>query len=90
MKTFNIAPTVRINWDSPLRWSADSRSLTYVDHRGGVDNLWAQPIDGGSPKQLTSFTDNSIFSFDWSRDGNLANSRGVITSDVVLITDAAP
>jgi len=89
MKTFEVAPTVQIQWDTALRWSADSRSLTFVDHRGGIDNLWAQPIDGGPAKQLTGFTDSSIFAFDWSREGNLVASRGVLTSDVVLISDAS-
>jgi Tol biopolymer transport system component len=61
--------------------------MTYVNNRAGVENVWAQPIDGGPPKQLTSFSDSRILSFDWSRDGNLAASRGVVTSDVVLISD---
>jgi len=86
-ETFDVAPTVQITWATFLRWSTDSRSLTYLDNHGGVDNLWGQPIDGGPAKQLTNFTDSKIFSFDWSRDGNLAASRGVITSDVVLISD---
>ena len=88
IRTFDVAPTVQVNWDTLLRWSADSRSLTYVDNRGGFENLWAQPIDGGAAKQLTDFRDRDIFSFDWSRDGNLVTSKGVITSDVVLISDA--
>lgn len=88
IRTFNLGPTVLINWDKVLRWSADSKTLTYSDNRGGVENLWGQPIDGGPPRQLTAFSDNYIFSFDWARDGNLAVSRGVQTSDVVLITDA--
>jgi serine/threonine protein kinase/Tol biopolymer transport system component len=90
VRTFNLGPTVIINWDKILRWSADSKMLTYTDNRGGVENLWGQPIDGGAPKQLTTFGDSYIFSFDWARDGNLIVSRGVLTSDVVLITDAGP
>jgi len=89
VRTFDMAPTVQIRWDTLLRWSSDSRSLTFVDNRGGLENLWAQPIDGGPARQLTDFKDRDIFSFDWSRDGNLATSKGVITSDVVLITDAS-
>jgi len=89
VRTFDVAPTVPVNWDTLLRWSADSRGLVYVDNRGGVENLWAQPIDGGPARQLTGFNDSRILSFDWSRDGNLVASRGVITSDVVLITDAS-
>ncbi len=84
---FEVAPTVQVNWDTPLRWSSDGRYLTYVDHRGGIDNIWGQPIEGGAPKQLTNFEDGKIFSFDWLKDGGLVASRGVIASDVVLIKD---
>jgi eukaryotic-like serine/threonine-protein kinase len=85
---FDVAPTVQVNWDSSLRWSTDGRYLTYVDHRGGIDNIWGQPIDGGAPKQLTNFEDSKILAFDWMKDGSLVASRGVITSDVILINDA--
>ena len=86
-KVFEVAPTVQVTWDVVLRWTADSRSLTYVDHRGGFDNIWAQPIGGSPAKQITDFKDSRIFSFDWSRDGRLLASRGVQTNDVVLITE---
>jgi serine/threonine protein kinase/Tol biopolymer transport system component len=85
---FDVAPTVQVSWDTPLHWSHDGRYLTYVDHRGGIDNLWGQPIEGGAAKQLTNFEDSQIFSFYWLKDGSLVASRGVITSDVVLINDA--
>jgi eukaryotic-like serine/threonine-protein kinase len=87
VRTFDVAPTVIVSWDTLLRWSADSQSLTFVDNRGGLENLWGQPIDGSPAKPLTDFKDRDIFSFDWSRDGNLVASKGVITSDVVLISD---
>ncbi|MEK6281019.1 MAG: protein kinase [Acidobacteriota bacterium] len=88
IETFEVSPTVQVQWDSHLCWTSDSRSLAYLDHRGGIDNIWTQSIEGGPPRQLTNFTDLNIFSFNWSRDDNLAASRGVITRDVVLITDA--
>ncbi len=88
VKTFEVSPTVQVQWDAQLRWTSDSRALAYLDHKGGIDNIWAQPVEGGAPKQLTHFPDLSIFAFGWSPDGNLAASRGVITRDVVLITDA--
>lgn len=87
-KTFEVAPTVAVNWDTPLHWTPDGKFLTYVDHRGGIDNVWGQPIDGGAAKQLTNFEDSLILSFDWMKDGSLVASRGVIVSDVVLIEDA--
>ncbi|MFN2453129.1 MAG: protein kinase [Pyrinomonadaceae bacterium] len=71
-----------------LRWSADGRAIVYVITRNGVSNLWAQPVDGGQPKQITNFTSDRIFWFDFSRDGKqLALSRGTINSDVVLINN---
>ena len=88
VNTFDVAQTVQVQWDSPLRWSPDGRYLVYVDHSGGIDNLWGQPIDGGAPKQLTNFEDSRILSFGWLKDGSLLASRGVITSDVVLFKDA--
>jgi Tol biopolymer transport system component len=88
LNVFDVAPTVQVQWDSPLHWSPDGRYLVYVDHSGGIDNLWGQPIDGGKPKQLTNFDDSKIFAFGWMKDGTLVSSRGVIASDVVLIKDA--
>ena len=85
---FDVAPTVQVQWDTPLHWSPDGKYLVYVDHSGGIDNLWGQPIDGGAPKQLTSFDEGKIFAFAWLKDGGLVTSRGVITADVVLIKDA--
>ena len=88
VKTFEVAPTVKVDWDTFLRWNGDSTSLTYVSNNAGVENVWTQPIAGGPAKQLTNFVDNRILSFDWSREGDLVASRGLVTSDVVLITDA--
>ena len=71
------------------RWSADSKAILYLDNKEGVSNVWSQAVDGGAPKQLTKFTADQIFSFDWSRDGKMmACSRGVVTTDVVLIKDS--
>ena len=72
----------------PPRWTADSRALTYVVTNAGVSNIWLQPINGDAPRQLTTFKSDRIFSFDWSRDGKqLLVARGMVTSDVVLISN---
>jgi Tol biopolymer transport system component len=72
----------------PVRWTHDGRALTYIVNRGGVSNIWIQPLDGNSPAQLTDFKSDRIFSFDWSRDGKwLALSRGPEERDVVLMSD---
>jgi Tol biopolymer transport system component len=90
LKTFEVAPTVQVSWDTFLRWDGDSRGLTYVNNTAGVENVWIQPIAGGPAKQLTHFVDSRILSFDWSAAGDLVVSRGLVTSDVVLITDVGP
>ena len=85
---FDVSPTVHVQWDTQLRWMPDSRGLAYVDTRAGVQNLWVQLLDGSATKQLTNFNETDIFAYDWSKNGTLITSRGVVTGDVVLITDA--
>ena len=76
------------NRDHPLVWSPDGRAVSYIDTRGDVSNIWLQPVDGSTPKQMTDFKSDRIFSFDWSRDGKwLTYSRGTEERDVVLISD---
>jgi serine/threonine protein kinase len=69
-----------------LRWTADGQALAFMDNSGGVSNIWAMPIDGGKPAQLTNFKADRIFSFALSRDGKqIACARGAWNSDVFLI-----
>lgn len=68
-----------------IQWSPDGRALTYIDVRNGVPNIWSQPVDGGPPRQITNFASDLIYSFAWSRSGDLALARGAWTSDAVLI-----
>ncbi len=74
--------------DSSLRWSPDGGAVQYVDNRGGISNIRRQPLDDSPARPITDFNSGEIYSFAWSRDGNLAISRGMKTSDVVLITNA--
>jgi Tol biopolymer transport system component len=84
IKTFSFPTGINTN----LRWTADGRALIYGVTQKGVTNLWAQPIDGSPPKQLTNFASERIFGFDLSRDGKqVALSRGTQASDVVLISN---
>jgi Tol biopolymer transport system component len=73
---------------SPFLWTPDGKAITYIANRGGISNIFAQPIDGGKPVQITNFSSGVLFNFAWSRDGRqLACARGGITSDVVRIDD---
>ena len=56
--------------------------------RNGVSNIWQQKLTGGPPKQITNFESGLIFYFEWSPNGGqLALTRGNLSSDVVLISN---
>lgn len=68
-----------------VRWTADGKNLSFVNDENGFANVWLLPLNGGSPRRITNFNDNFIFSFAWSQDGKkLAVSRGTLTSDAIL------
>jgi Tol biopolymer transport system component/predicted Ser/Thr protein kinase len=68
-----------------LRWTADSKNLTFVNDEGGFSNVWLLPPGGEKPKPITNFKEDYVVSFAWSRDGkNLAVARGKALSDAVL------
>jgi len=74
--------------DSAFGWTPDSKAVLYVDDKNGVSNIWSQTLVGRPPKQITNFTDGTIFNFAWSRDGKqLFLARGSVSSDVVLINN---
>jgi hypothetical protein len=61
-------------------------SLVYVINENGVDNLWAQPLDGSPGHQLTQFASELITDFHWSPDGKtLAVLREHDVADVVFL-----
>jgi eukaryotic-like serine/threonine-protein kinase len=76
-----------IDWNGHLAWTPDGRGVIYSVIRGGVSNLWTQPLFGGPQTPLTDFKEGLIFSFNWSPDGSqLVLARGSITDDAVLFT----
>jgi len=67
-------------------WSPDGHAIDFAVTRGGVSDVWRQPLSGGAPKQLTHFPSNIIYNFAWSGDGKtLVTSRGTRTADIVLL-----
>ncbi|HEX4947312.1 MAG TPA: protein kinase [Blastocatellia bacterium] len=71
-------------WAQAPKWTPDGRTLTYTDLR--QTNLWLQPISGGTPQQFTDFTNDLIFSYEWSPDGKrLACVRGFWERNLVLV-----
>jgi serine/threonine protein kinase/WD40 repeat protein len=73
-----------------LAFSPDGKAVVYVVREKGVDNLWAQSLDGSAAKPLTHFTADKIFRFNYSPDGSqIAIERGESESDVVLLKDTS-
>jgi DNA-binding winged helix-turn-helix (wHTH) protein/Tol biopolymer transport system component len=71
-----------------VRWSPDGKGLDYLKNRNGAANIWEQPLAGGAAKQLTNFTSDRIFNFNWSSDyKRLLLTRGNFNSDVVLVSN---
>jgi Tol biopolymer transport system component len=69
-----------------ISWTPDGRSLAYIDGHGTA-NVLSQDVSGNSPRKLTHFNEGVVTAFDWSREGKLALSHRVITSDAVMIKD---
>ncbi|MCA1576989.1 MAG: serine/threonine-protein kinase [Acidobacteria bacterium] len=85
VKTFDVPQSVAEQWHG-VRWTNDSRSLTYVVKHGGVSNVWSQSIIAGPPKKVTEFQEGEIQAFAWSRDDKkLACVRTTNLSDILLI-----
>jgi serine/threonine protein kinase/Tol biopolymer transport system component len=71
-----------------VRWSPDGKSLQDLQFGGGALSLWEQPLTGGPPRQVMSFTDRQVAQFAWSRDGkHLAVLRGINAFDIVLMSN---
>jgi Tol biopolymer transport system component/DNA-binding winged helix-turn-helix (wHTH) protein len=68
-----------------IRWSPGGEALDYLDRRNGVFNVWRQPLNGSAPTQVTNFTEDAIFYFDWDDSGQLIAARGAKIRDIVLI-----
>jgi hypothetical protein len=93
VKEFPLAP--RLKGPSKLifypHFTPDSKAVAYIDHVKGVDNIWAQPLDGLSAYPITSFNSDEITDFHWSPSGDkLGLIRGRTESNVVLIRDVKP
>ncbi|MFS8084429.1 MAG: protein kinase domain-containing protein [Acidobacteriota bacterium] len=71
-----------------VRWAPTGQALTLTISKGGIGNIWIQPLDGGERQQLTDFKSEAIRNYQWSRDGKqLAVTRGTQSSNVILVRD---
>jgi eukaryotic-like serine/threonine-protein kinase len=80
---------IEFNLINQYAWAPDSKTLTVSTSRTGVQNLFSQPLDGSTPKQLTDFQSGRILNFAWTADGKeLILARGNTNNDLILIKDA--
>ncbi len=70
------------------QFTPDSKALVYIIHEKGSQNLWLQPLDGSSGRQITQFQGDDIQFFLYSPDGkSLGVMRTHSESDVVLLRE---
>jgi serine/threonine protein kinase/Tol biopolymer transport system component len=75
-----------VGFTGGLRITPDGKAVAYAITDKGVDNIWAQPLDGSAGHQITNFASDHIDDFHWSPDGKtLAVERSHHTDDVVLL-----
>ncbi len=93
----NAGPHPEVRWldpdprisSNPI-FTPDGKALVYPVRQNGVDNLWQQPLDGGSGRQITNFDSDTIRISQYSPDGKTVGVLQVhAESDVVLLRDAS-
>jgi Tol biopolymer transport system component len=78
-------------YNQVLRWTPDSQALFFLVEKRGIANIWKQPLDGSPAEQITQFTEDQIYHYDRSKDGNgLVLARGRILRDIVLVRNPDP
>jgi len=71
------------------RFTPDGKAVVYPIRENGTDNLWLQPLNGSSARQITKFGSDQINMLEFSPDGTtLGVLRSHTESDAVLIHDA--
>ncbi len=85
---FIDVPQSPANGLSALQMTPDGSSVLFIDQGNNVSSLVSQPLDGSPSRQVTSFTKEQFYSFNQSTDGRVVLSRGLRTTDGVLISES--
>ncbi|HEU0252469.1 MAG TPA: protein kinase [Pyrinomonadaceae bacterium] len=86
VKTFELPASATVS--TVIHWAHDGKAILYSVTGNNVTNIWSQPVDGGSPRQVTYFNDMLMTGFAFSADGKqLVCTRGTLVRDAILITD---
>jgi eukaryotic-like serine/threonine-protein kinase len=74
-----------------LRFTPDGKAVACRIRENGVENIWAQPLDGSAGHPITNFASDHIGEFHWSPDGkSLGIIRSHSESDIVLLQESKP
>jgi serine/threonine protein kinase/dipeptidyl aminopeptidase/acylaminoacyl peptidase len=72
-------------------FSPDGNAVVYPIRDHDTDNLWLQPLNGTTGRQITNFKSDTISTFRFSPDGKtIGLLRSHAESDVVLLRDTEP
>lgn len=78
MSYHDFRPSVRLRPALALRH--DGATVAYLDDANGQFNVTVHPVSGGTPRRITSYTDNTVREVAWHPDGQslvyLADSKG--------------
>lgn len=73
-----------------LSLSADGAMVAYVSDASGQFNIWTRPVAGGTGRQLTFFTDESVRQVAWTPDSTrlafIADRHGDEKTQIYLIS----
>lgn len=82
IRTFDVAPL------DVLVWTPDGTGLIYKEATGPnpKTTLWRQPVSGGKPQSFVGVSPETIYSANWSPDGEkLALIRGKEVINIVIL-----
>lgn len=68
-------------WDVQPRFSPDGRDVAFASDRGGGNNLWRMPVDGGAPVQVSKEDFRLLNNPAWTPDGQYLIGRKHFTGE---------
>ena len=68
-------------WEVQPRFSPDGREIAFTSDRGGGNNLWRMPVDGGKPVQVSKEDFRLLNNPAWTPDGQYLVGRKHFTSE---------
>lgn len=74
------ALTDDLAWNFQPSYSPDGRQIAFVSDRGGAENIWTMPAEGGEPEEVTSEREHLLHNPAWSPDGDFIVARKAYVS----------